>query len=131
MNGFCIIPEGSYNGATGRGPVYNQSNIKGLDKYLTYARNLDLGVIYLSTQYGVVFADEDVEYSKKKLYNYSLPERKVWSKIISEQVFRHCLNYSVSKVYLMINYKSVYGELISELQNKGIQVITPFMKVRN
>lgn len=131
MCGLCLIPEGRKNkeySQDQRAEIYKVSNIKDLDKYLDYADQYFLGVLYISVKFGLTFADDYVTQSPIPLYKYNLLQIKLWSKTVAEQIFRECLNQCVSRVYLMITRIGYYDYLIHELKIRGIHVFTPFLE---
>lgn len=131
MNGLCLIPEGRKNkeySSDQRAEIYKVSNIKNLEYYLDYADQAFLGVLYISVKFGLTFADDYVTQSPTPLYKYNLPQIKLWSKAVAEQIFRECLNQCVSRVYLMIAHIGYYDYLIKELKLRGIQVFTPLLE---
>lgn len=131
MCGLCLIPEGRKNkeySQDQRAEIYKVSNIKDLDKYIDYADQSFLGVLYISVKFGLTFADDYVTQSPVPLYKYNLPQIRLWSKTIAEQIFRECLNQCVSRVYLMITRIGYYDYLIHELKIRGIHVFTPFLE---
>lgn len=130
MIGFCIIPEGRRNkdySSTDVSEIYNVSVIKNLNEYLEYANTINYGTLYISIQKGLIFADDLVSQSPTPLYKYSLPNLKIWSKTVAEQIYRECLNFYVSSVCIMINHLGNYKYLIEELKKRGIRVYTPFL----
>lgn len=133
IEGLCIIPEGRSNkdiDQEQRAEIYNVSVISNLKSYLDYADINNLGTLYISIKYGLIYADDFVTQSSLRLYELSLPKIKLWSKVIAEQIFRECLNQCVSKVHLMIESKSLYSHLIQELKSRGVNVILPLIKGR-
>ena len=128
--GLCIIPEGSRIKSVKddtKDVIYNVSNIKNLDKYLAYAKTCNLGILYLSTKHGVVYADDIVMPSPVYLYKFSTDNLKIWSGVISEQLYRECINHGVSIIHLMIKNRNLYKQLINNLILRGVRVELPLL----
>lgn len=128
--GLCVIPEGRVNKdfLNQKAEIYRVSTIKNLDTLLNYANTYNLGVMYLSAEFGLLYADDYVTYSKIPIYRYSGIKLVLWSKVVAEQIYRVCLDNFTSEVHLMIRQKVCYRYLIKELNSKGIKVIIPLIK---
>ena len=134
INGLCLIPEGRKKIKSQqdmKSEIYNVSSIIDLKNYLSYAEEHNLGVLYISFQYGVSYADDIVTKSRKSLFQLSRVQLKIWSKIIAEQVLRECLLHLVSEVHLMVKHETQYKFLIQEIQYRGVKVFTPLLQSKD
>ena len=128
MRALCIIPEGRVTkDSKDIGYPYEVSDIKYLEEILKYAKYNDLGVLYLTTENGIVYSDDKVNKTKKSLNSYSKDDFERWSQIIAEEIIRQCISRSTSKVYIMNTSRLLYKRLISILEIRGVEVVTPIM----
>ena len=128
LRGLCIIPEGRYTkNCKDVGYIYEVSNITNLKDIIEYASRHNLGVLYLSNMFGLVYADDIVRRSDKPLYTMSDSDYNRWNMIVAEEVYRECVRRGVSTVSIMCKTKYTYGKLIDILEKRGIEVFTPIM----
>lgn len=132
IKALCVIPEGrrtKYN--KDRGCLYEVTTIDNLDELLAYSRRYNLGVTYLSCSDGLLYSDDIIEYKRVSLSKYSKNDLDKWSMIVSEQIFRMCLSYSVDTVYFMSIRLYPYKSLINALKLRGIRVELPILGCRS
>lgn len=130
MNGLSVIPEGRVTkDCKQQGSVFEVSKIQNLEKYLEYSSLNGLGVIYLTSERGIVYQDEVISASSTPMYKYPFPKRKIWVSVVVEQIVRECIMFSTRKVYFMIDKLSCYALLVEELKRRGVDVKLPFIGI--
>jgi hypothetical protein len=126
MRGLCIILEGRYaRSCKELGYPYEVSNILFLDDILYYADRNNLGVLYLSSIFGVAYSDDIIPRSAKHVSSIHGVDFMKWSYIVSEEIVRECIHHQTLNVVLIC--KSKYNlELVEEiLRGRGINIETP------
>ena len=115
--GLCVVPIRRKIEVSGY--VSDIVHLSYLDSVAEFSDKMQLALTYLSFSKGIVFYDSFLsnEIIKK--------ESKIWDAIVSEQIFRMCLSFSVPEVWLMSLYRNDYKGLISFLRARGVKVRTP------
>lgn len=118
--GLCIIPIETKLIKTGL--VQDIIRISYLDDIIDLSNRKGLYVKYLSTLKGLVDYDTYIGYESGKV------ENPLYYKIVAEQIYRECLDRSVSVVYFMSRKRSeVSLNLVKSMERYGIEVISPIM----
>jgi hypothetical protein len=126
--GICIIPEGRITkDSKEQGYPYEVSHIYFLEDILLYSKRHQLDVFYLSTQYGISYADDVIKQSSLNISKMTKDAWTKWSGIISEEIIRQCIKRQTSTVYIMCKVKYNYDMIIKNLEARGLEVKTPIL----
>lgn len=116
-NGLCIVPIRRKVSVSGY--VSDIMTLPYLDNIVSFTEKKRLALTYLSCSKGLVYYDTFLtdEVVRK--------ETHIWDLVVSEQIYRLCLSFSIKEVWMMTRFRNEYQGLIGMLNRRGIKVYTP------
>ncbi len=126
--GLCLVPIKVLGHASGRVCDINQNPL--LPEILRFAEQKNLAVMYLSYIHGLVYYDT---FLTDEGTGQRPTQVQSWTRLVAEQLYRECLELSVTRIFYMGNYtRGIDIYLKYSIINCGLRFDSPLsgMKVR-